>query len=1193
MHFFWNVANTVVSPSLHVGFNFTSKMANERAELIPFPSSRDFEDRAFRFNRMYGPTPTRDLLLGLPCREKKPTVLLLGCEDVWSFFYTIWKHFSSYSVRVSGRAFDGAHFLFNDCTRGFLAKNVLLLHLLLRSPFEEVAMKEWLCAVWAVSFCHELYPEHERVFKDALTDLLAVSGSAEAWSGENNLLRNAVQFSHLGVLEEIRALWKEWLDKTNPIQRMNDARMFYLEMWHESYYGNRAEISRVLSRVIAGFPLGWDEAIIGAMEQELKLYIESGSVYAETVLGLSCDPGMATTSNPTLYDSTDRSFFLYYCTRMPFASFFHGVEFSAKHGITKSTLSPAIQVEQSAFDTNHFLANSVQQLAVWVRAVKEVLQPVLDQPKPCYTIVLDNALPIVFCQWVHQGLSWPGHDKSQVSEVFDIIHCHRFTDHFSLPALVLSSLQLLKKQGTLFCTTFLYISAGHTVETCLEDIFGFSPDMLPIICGALCVGHEGQYADSSPLLPCFTVESLPGLVHKELFYAKLLAWKKMPCTLIKISSLEVQPYLANALFSMIRTVVTSYFQSNQRYWKSSLCTETAMQVLLAFVGQLDKSVQVSWCFWDSLCSLVRKSKALQPFLVHLQTQALLHQIHLHLTLTEVNCPICRSHPLSDTVLQYSLTLVSSASAFLVVVHQEEDSDTIGLIPKTGCIGLPTENVHIIDSTSCRFTKQSTTKKLNFFLPKSLEDEDYHCTVYSVHISGDTREAQHHLETHFSSKLESVGSHSSYTYAFEINRSIFCHPSSELGHIAEFQADSSQCSCTLSVSSTVADTAIEGEVELEKITDFALEYRCGRHELKVSIPFPVNYDTVKLRSIKEERAVAFKVFRRLDCFTDRNELFISVPDNGMCFPVIHFNREEYKVFSNAQYTEDDAELATSCAPFEWPVYLQVKVVLAVLLNVHACEPFVQIKVKEEGGLVPMVTGLYYCANILMDLEKRSLALDVYFHFLNQRSEQVLLKWFDTIESEGLNKVRSVYVSSSEAWKHLKRYFCHSASHTMASPRKTVPILCKYGLDKHFSRALVYPYYTDPDAHVMENLQLMGCRATPEERGKVTVASGVGNMPEYMVLDELIPPPSPLTDVPHCTVCLSRSTCLKACPGCSKTMYCSDKCRKFHWESGHRVLCPAKPKCEQDVDTCEKCNISTDLCRCQPIAGSIKDFKVRKI
>ena len=136
---------------------------------------------------------------------------MLGCGDLRSCFYTFWKNFGSYAVETTGSHFNGAHFVINDYSAAVLARNVLFLYLALKADKKEGSMHRLVSTMWAIWYCHQLFPEHMSVLKEALTKLLSVSDSIEAWTQESNVLRNVVVFGSPETLCNLRHFWKVWL----------------------------------------------------------------------------------------------------------------------------------------------------------------------------------------------------------------------------------------------------------------------------------------------------------------------------------------------------------------------------------------------------------------------------------------------------------------------------------------------------------------------------------------------------------------------------------------------------------------------------------------------------------------------------------------------------------------------------------------------------------------------------------------------------------------------------------------------------------------------------------------------------------------------------------------------------------------------------------------------------------------------
>ena len=109
-------------------------------------------------------------------------MLVLGCGDIRSCLYTIWKNFDSKSLK----RFDGVDFVLNDWSAAVLARNIIFLHLCLQLPDDAVERKKYLSAMWAIWYSHELYPYHQKTLNDSLKFLLKYSESLDKWIKKDN-----------------------------------------------------------------------------------------------------------------------------------------------------------------------------------------------------------------------------------------------------------------------------------------------------------------------------------------------------------------------------------------------------------------------------------------------------------------------------------------------------------------------------------------------------------------------------------------------------------------------------------------------------------------------------------------------------------------------------------------------------------------------------------------------------------------------------------------------------------------------------------------------------------------------------------------------------------------------------------------------------------------------------------------------
>jgi len=159
-----------------------------------------------------------------------------------------------------------------------------------------------------------------------------------------------------------------------------------------------------------------------------------------------------------------------------------------------------------------------------------------------------------------------------------------------------------------------------------------------------------------------------------------------------------------------------------------LSTGTVIQLLQCFVAQLASDVGFAdYHFWEPLCATLRDREDIKPFMLSLQTQALLHGVHLHLTVSRHNCPLCTESPLSDVISQFSIMLEEShivfgTPSFVVFLHGSSYMDLQQVLLSRG------KDIHVID---CLAGSEIGGKlRLDFFAPQSFAEDSYQITACS-------------------------------------------------------------------------------------------------------------------------------------------------------------------------------------------------------------------------------------------------------------------------------------------------------------------------------------------------------------------------------------------------------------------------------------------------------------------------------
>ena len=116
-----------------------------------FPTTRYF------YYHPFGNTPSENYLQSITDDVKIPKVLILGCGDIRSCFYTLWNNFDPHHSRT----FKGVHFTVNDSSAAVMARNVLFLYLCTQMPDDPEAVKKWIASFPPIWFCHEFLPEFD------------------------------------------------------------------------------------------------------------------------------------------------------------------------------------------------------------------------------------------------------------------------------------------------------------------------------------------------------------------------------------------------------------------------------------------------------------------------------------------------------------------------------------------------------------------------------------------------------------------------------------------------------------------------------------------------------------------------------------------------------------------------------------------------------------------------------------------------------------------------------------------------------------------------------------------------------------------------------------------------------------------------------------------------------------------------
>ena len=674
------------------------------------------DDGNFRYYYAYGNTQPEDFLKHIHCDDiVLPNVLLLGCGDLRSCSYTLWKHFDPI---FGSKHFQGIHFLLNDYCSAVLARDVLFLYLIHQLYYlrhDEMKLKKWFCAIWAIWYSHELLPDHGQILKESLSLLHSFAESCSLWSqSSDNPLRNIVSFQEEETLMATRSMWKLWL-------KLCDVNVDWISLKKES--SNSKFVPMKLSKSLS---ITWCKKVLGLlvidtceeeverMSGEFEKYFKSGCVFAEVAFQLSMPSSKCKNiANPTFFEKEDL-YTLHYGS-MPYLCYFHTLQFSVnnllKAGVSSSDMN-WLKVDQASFKVYPVLANCVQQFVIWLTSTSKCLNNQLDCPNPSVSFTFQHGDAIKFLY-------------SQKREPqFDIVHSSNLIDTLSPPSLVLSVAPVLKKHGLLITTSLLY----QSVTSCglyIQEVFGFPAEQIPILCGMRCIGQDGKYncevsIHSTPAYHNTNPLTSLGYGQGELVFV----WEKVNGAMPLILPSLNDSVFAHSLHNCIRNCTTS-FRTKNDVASRGMCSHTGVLILKSFVSQLSKSVAIEdYLFWEGFSRLIRSDESLKPYLLHLQTQMLLCGLHIHLTLTVEDCPLCNEMPLGKSLCMVPIEFTSPGlitPIFLAFLHLS-NQDFVPIEINT----LPSE-VQIIDSAPC-MVSSGRKLEMTVIIPQKYMDSTHRITI---------------------------------------------------------------------------------------------------------------------------------------------------------------------------------------------------------------------------------------------------------------------------------------------------------------------------------------------------------------------------------------------------------------------------------------------------------------------------------
>jgi 2-polyprenyl-3-methyl-5-hydroxy-6-metoxy-1,4-benzoquinol methylase len=1126
----------------------------KEATLRPFPLSRYWYGGDFRFYYAFGNTAAEDFLQGCSV-VNQPMILSLGCGDIRSCIYTIWKHFDDNTPK----RLDKVHFVLNDCSSPVQARNIIFLYLCLRLPRDIKDRKKWICSIWAIWYCHELYPEHRKIMNDSLAVLLNYSTSLSQWKVTANPLGKIVQFTSSSVLAEVSKIWKTWLEPETAIsvQEMNFSRdeelrrhrvFDVLERYAFSY-------STTVSHISGDSNIN---TVDKTREAEVVAYTKFGNCYAENVLELQLSTLPATSVNRSLYEGPDAVYSLHYGS-MPFSGYYHTVEFSPdalkSAGVLKTSCDTML-VQTKSFQSQPFLANSVQQFSMWIQSASKVLA---QDNKATFTF--DNSHALSFCQEL---------SRSSNLNQFDVIYSSNLLDHLSPPNLIVTAIRLLKPSGMLFTTTLLYKTFTSTLEEYITMCFGFDCKLLPVVLGIRCINQEGTGFASLVMTEPSPVDL--GNLLKVGRHSRTLIWEKVSVCPFRLQRLPplVSGNITDALFDSFAVSTLSLLtKSPGQSTLNNNCVETAVHMLQTFSSLLHAGSASSYQFWESLSSSL--SLRMKPFLSGLQTQMLLHDLHLHLTVGEDNCPLCNNTPVQDYVglfcADVPLPLDYATPFFMALVHRYTSSDSRYLCNEA----LSGKDVHIFDSIDGEV--EGSSLKLKFFVPLHFVEENYSITL----ALSCRREERNIIITCLpTTSLKNMQlDFICYDFSQTAPLSSPYNGLSDLGEMISHMANGEQIWTEIKLSDSTLEALTHHKLKVDRLSANEIKLSCGTISFNLSLNYPVNYNKITIKLSRSQGTLKLVCPRQAYNFAEERPMFITTPDHELSLPPQHVKEGIMLSHSGNQKNKEERHISDSCNrdhALMTPL-MNVKESFMILFQ-HTGERYFRLTNPQLVN-----RGFVVINRRLFDYEHRAPVIDLAFCFLNSSNVTALAAGWHAIT--GYTMMENIIVDDAE-FEVLRDTLIYFAKRTNGSCKAVLKpnkyqVLCQHRIDRYFMRAVIYFLYCDPDH---QGLHIVG-----QMKDQMT------KFPVGVFQTDEKPTGDPAIDE-ECVYCGNYFPSANKCTGCRKVQYCSKDCQTKHWPA-HCSSCHGISEDKDNLATTTTCNIQSTMkseCSfCNEVSQSLKKCK----
>ena len=576
-------------------------------------------------------------------------------------------------------------------------------------------------------------------------------------------------------------------------------------------------------------------------------------------------------------------------------------------------------------------------------------------------------------------------------------------------------------------------------------------------------------------------------------------WREVKSQLLVIDSID-ESEIATSCLSQLFAVVCL----------KKLSIESFLCVLRQFLKQIHPPISPPK-FLSALVNKIKNESKVKPYLIQLQTQSLLHGLHMHITLTEDDCPVCKHQPLGSYIQQVSLSFKLC----------ERDVENL-------LINFLSPNFEEYVITSFAVNIASSKVDVIFYLPKWCFSQDW-----IVNVTVDSYMPEKRNVVSFMGTMKSLNiSEIDYIFLPPPSTPEVGEQAIHLGNIVKHISDGHIFETIISMSDTCLTTMKESKLTVEFIESNQLVLQCGERLSKIVYPYVICSSGIHIIKNLKKRTISVKAERDRSSFYEEKPTYHVDLSDKLNLPIFHCSDAVMQIFCEMQRLHN---------PNGDPVFNVKSSFTELFKNV--------VKGKKYFTLIstPLIKpyAFIYVRNLRYCPDFCSPALDVSFCLLDTKSEDITFELVATLHSDHVH----IMVDDAE-FMLLKKVFVHFSQCSYSTKEHPVTLPVEYEeLRQHFNHAILFPLNPNPAnkkfqkfLEFLKSINSVHDPAHPSPTEIVQMGKACENV---------------------CSYCKSSNfTSIVAC-NCDKAKYCCIECKELHWQFHSKVCeqnkdCTAKPQ-----------------------------------